>query len=929
MVQIPNYQAQQGLDAPSYPRVHVDDSIGQGLRALGGAISDIVDYTQARQKKKDAFDAALGLDRLNEQYNQALVEAERSAPADGSGLFQKYNAERVAPLGDAFLSTIKDPELKAEYQQRLGLLQEKWRNDAANREYGLGNKYSQDGIDNAWQSRSQGIAQNPAAAKEYIAEMERLIDTAPNLTAVQREEMKTKVRSGAPAIVASALQQTDPEALYFASGNGANSERLQFLTRRLVPAVQAAENGPRDPRAVSKDGAIGLMQVTLGAAEDVAKKIGDKQFLRLDPAQRTEYLMQPDVNMRYGAVYLDMMVGKYGGDVEAALIAYNAGSGNADKWLEAGRDYAILPRRRETEPYVQKVLANLGAAKLASGTAAAPGKARIPVVTGTQPGRQPLDMSGLKPEVIDRWERVQGAFGRAVPIVSAYRDKARNNAAGGAKGSQHLHGNAIDVDVAGMTRAERVRLIETASAMGFTGIGVYANSLHFDTGGRRAWGPSHSFGSVPPWAYTAIAKHVAGKIEAAPETAFASDTGIVPGEGSPIRVAGLQRSGFVSDVFADMPAPALLQVQHGSADLRIKATDQAKQEKAIAKVNAERLIENDLASIAQTGEGAIAPADLDAKGAEVFNAVGPEAYAAWQQDRALAQRTYNLTSDADTLTNEAMTARLAQLAPRGGPDAAVQQKLYDKVKTRFDEVQKLRTDDPGLAVLQTPALRDAASSVDWSQPASVKTYLDQVDAAQTMLGMERTLLPKAQAEQLGQQIRNVLQANPGLEKDATQALLGKLEAVYGTYADDVFTQAYETLLDKDLTKDTRAIVSDLVTEWVRGAPGMADSRYHIAQELIATDRQPPPEETKTSRSAWEWFTGAPPVEPKKPEPVYPTTPQPPAIKVEGAPPEAVDVYMRNAGNPKIQAMFRDFYGAGALKDMQRQLRERGAFGGRN
>ena len=141
------------------------------------------------------------------------------------------------------------------------------------------------------------------------------------------------------------------------------------------------------------------------------------------------------------------------------------------------------------------------------------GGTRIPIVTGTQPGRQPLDMSGLKPEVIDRWERVQGAFGRAVPIVSAYRDEARNKAAGGAKGSQHLHGNAIDVNVTGMTRDERVRLIETASAMGFTGIGVYANSLHFDTGNRRAWGPDRHFESVPPWAYTVIAKHVAGKIK--------------------------------------------------------------------------------------------------------------------------------------------------------------------------------------------------------------------------------------------------------------------------------------------------------------------------------------------------------------------------------------------------------------------------------
>ncbi len=32
------------------------------------------------------------------------------------------------------------------------------------------------------------------------------------------------------------------------------------------------------------------------------------------------------------------------------------------------------------------------------------------------------------------------------------------------------------------------------------GIGIYGNSLHFDTGPRRVWGPSYKRGSVPKWA---------------------------------------------------------------------------------------------------------------------------------------------------------------------------------------------------------------------------------------------------------------------------------------------------------------------------------------------------------------------------------------------------------------------------------------------
>lgn len=66
---------------------------------------------------------------------------------------------------------------------------------------------------------------------------------------------------------------------------------------------------------------------------------------------------------RVGHDYLEAMLTRYGGDVEAALIAYNAGPGNADKWLEAGRDYSSLPKPEETQPYVRDILRHAGSAE--------------------------------------------------------------------------------------------------------------------------------------------------------------------------------------------------------------------------------------------------------------------------------------------------------------------------------------------------------------------------------------------------------------------------------------------------------------------------------------------------------------------------------------------------------------------------------------
>lgn len=126
------------------------------------------------------------------------------------------------------------------------------------------------------------------------------------------------------------------------------------------------------------------------------------------------------------------------------------------------------------------------------------------LITSTKRGYQP-DMEHLKPALKSKVSELQKAFGQSLPIVSGFRDSQRNARAGGAKHSQHIHGNAVDIDVSNLSRADRVKLIQAARAQGFGGIGVYANSIHLDIGRRRAWGPSHSSDSIPAWARDALA----------------------------------------------------------------------------------------------------------------------------------------------------------------------------------------------------------------------------------------------------------------------------------------------------------------------------------------------------------------------------------------------------------------------------------------
>lgn len=94
----------------------------------------------------------------------------------------------------------------------------------------------------------------------------------------------------------------------------------------------------------------------------------------------------------------------------------------------------------------------------------------------------------------------KGWTGQSFDIVSDYRDPAENQRVGGAKGSQHLGGNAFDINTAGWSPEDKLALATQAYNSGFRGFGFYDNNLHFDVGGQRAWGPSYHQDSIPDWA---------------------------------------------------------------------------------------------------------------------------------------------------------------------------------------------------------------------------------------------------------------------------------------------------------------------------------------------------------------------------------------------------------------------------------------------
>lgn len=118
--------------------------------------------------------------------------------------------------------------------------------------------------------------------------------------------------------------------------------KIDRIPSDLVEAIIQVESGG-DPKAVSPAGAQGLAQIMPETARDPG--------FGVDPVKNP---FDPEESRRFLGRYMAEMVNRYDGDYRAALVAYNWGVGNADKWLGRGGDAENLPT--ETQNYIKKLL---------------------------------------------------------------------------------------------------------------------------------------------------------------------------------------------------------------------------------------------------------------------------------------------------------------------------------------------------------------------------------------------------------------------------------------------------------------------------------------------------------------------------------------------------------------------------------------------
>lgn len=130
------------------------------------------------------------------------------------------------------------------------------------------------------------------------------------------------------------------------------AEEYNIDSMWIYAIIKVESNFNKD--ATSNSGAKGLMQLMDSTADEMAKKVGIKDF-------KSEMLFEPEINIRLGAKYFEELLTKYSGNYYLAIAAYNGGIGNVDQWLSSGiissngSDIENIPYK-ETNMYVRKTI---------------------------------------------------------------------------------------------------------------------------------------------------------------------------------------------------------------------------------------------------------------------------------------------------------------------------------------------------------------------------------------------------------------------------------------------------------------------------------------------------------------------------------------------------------------------------------------------
>ena len=243
------------------------------------------------------------------------------------------------------------------------------------------------------------------------------------------------------------VQQATPDVASTMTSTPAEPETAHPL-RELIHHLEGSSD-----TAVSPAGAVGRNQVMPATA---------KQY-GFDPAK----LADPAYNqMVSDAIQADLMH-RYHGDTQAVLIAYNAGPGVADAWLQSGRDNSVLPN--ETQKYLARAgnLPNLwkpvDAVFDPMGTLGA--EKESPIGANIGEALTALGIPGIEDQVKEYQTKLAEMDKAGVPLAERMTYEAQNSPFANAFGVGSIEGDAAKASIRAATGLSRRALAAATAAL--------------------------------------------------------------------------------------------------------------------------------------------------------------------------------------------------------------------------------------------------------------------------------------------------------------------------------------------------------------------------------------------------------------------------------------------------------------------------------
>lgn len=120
-------------------------------------------------------------------------------------------------------------------------------------------------------------------------------------------------------------------------------------------------------------------------------------------------------------------------------------------------------------------------------------------------GGEKAPAAWVKGRVIGLADAASAAIGKQLPINSSHRTKKGNEAVGGAAASRHLHGDALDLSLRGLTDSERKKVLKSLMSNGASFVRFYPGDTYIHVDMRPTDSDKTTFNvapgaAVPGWA---------------------------------------------------------------------------------------------------------------------------------------------------------------------------------------------------------------------------------------------------------------------------------------------------------------------------------------------------------------------------------------------------------------------------------------------